>query len=389
MDQRVIRAMELLKEAGCLDLIAAPAAPRDRPVRRAASGVAAAVAACSPLQDRKQVSGAGRGRSGRLALTHKGRVAVGSRSQLRPLGARRPRGARNGGAGGGAGNPSVLRPRQLQVRPMVMSGARTGGGHGEAQIGGARGAGRQVSRKVVKAKGHASLPVAGVTDVERHGVSKGGMRSGGGEQETWGQGQSPSSGEEGLPGHFEGLGGGELEPVKELSHILEWSDESDQGGGEVRDQEVEEDGLAFRERGWGPRRAFGGLGTLGGGRSDGRLSTASWTGYRRGGKAVRAKEVVTQSTTGPGFAPPSGRVSKGRRPGYASQREGHQTALRRPRIPAAQLEEFIKKARFGSKSWDMDTDEMESGDSLDFDEDSVEEGEIRDEEVWWALGGGS
>ncbi|KAJ1172221.1 hypothetical protein NDU88_004069 [Pleurodeles waltl] len=33
-------------------------------------------------------------------------------------------------------------------------------------------------------------------------------------------------------------------------------------------------------------------------------STASWTGYRRGGKAVRAKEVVTQSTTGPGFAPP-------------------------------------------------------------------------------------
>ncbi|KAJ1175967.1 hypothetical protein NDU88_001252 [Pleurodeles waltl] len=59
MDARVVRAMELLKEAGRLDLLAAPAAPRDRPVRRAASGVAAAVAACSPPRERKQVSGAG------------------------------------------------------------------------------------------------------------------------------------------------------------------------------------------------------------------------------------------------------------------------------------------------------------------------------------------
>ncbi|KAJ1177885.1 hypothetical protein NDU88_003137 [Pleurodeles waltl] len=34
MDQRVIRAMELLRDAGRLDLIAAPAAPRERPVIR-------------------------------------------------------------------------------------------------------------------------------------------------------------------------------------------------------------------------------------------------------------------------------------------------------------------------------------------------------------------
>ncbi|KAJ1210663.1 hypothetical protein NDU88_006025 [Pleurodeles waltl] len=48
MNQRVIHVMELLREAGRLDLVAAPAARRERPVRRAASGVAAAVAACSP-----------------------------------------------------------------------------------------------------------------------------------------------------------------------------------------------------------------------------------------------------------------------------------------------------------------------------------------------------
>ncbi|KAJ1142520.1 hypothetical protein NDU88_008834 [Pleurodeles waltl] len=54
MDQRVIRAMELLREAGRLDLIAAPAARRERPVRRAVSGVAAAVAACSPPRGSQQ-----------------------------------------------------------------------------------------------------------------------------------------------------------------------------------------------------------------------------------------------------------------------------------------------------------------------------------------------
>ncbi|KAJ1179662.1 hypothetical protein NDU88_004896 [Pleurodeles waltl] len=221
----------------------------------------------------------------------------------------------------------------------------------------------------------------------------------------------------------------------ELSHILEWSDDSDQGGGEVRDQEVEEDGLVFKVhppirtydsfgrseagreevvRAWGPEfkretlsvgvRSFSDIdvGFLQGiqcGSAEGDPgellagsepweeeevtagpSTASWTGYRHGGKAVRAKDVVKQYATGLGFAPPSGRVSKGKRPGYASQGEGHKTALRRPRVSAAQLEELIKKARFGNQSGDTDTDERESGDSLDFDEDSVEEGEIRDEE---------
>ncbi|KAJ1179663.1 hypothetical protein NDU88_004897 [Pleurodeles waltl] len=93
MDKRVVRALELLKEAGRLDLITAPAAPRERPARWAASGVAAAVAACSPPRERTQVSGAGRGRNGRLALSHKGRINVASKRQPRPLGARRLRAA--------------------------------------------------------------------------------------------------------------------------------------------------------------------------------------------------------------------------------------------------------------------------------------------------------
>ncbi|KAJ1209176.1 hypothetical protein NDU88_004554 [Pleurodeles waltl] len=300
-----------------------------------------------------------------------------------------------------------------------MAGARAGGGQDEVNAGDAGGAGRQVSRKVSKGNGHASLPVAGVTDGERLGGSPGAMMSRGGEKQPWGQGQSTTSGEEGLVGQLEGMGGGERETVLELSHILEWSDKSDQGGGEVRDQEVEEDGLVFKVRPpihtyggfgrgeavreevvrvWGPEfkrktqsvgvRSLSDIdvGFLQGvqcGSEDGDPgeplagsepweeeevtagpSTASWTGYRRGGKAVRAKEVVKQYTTGPGFAPPSGRVSKGKRPGYASQREGHKTALRRPRVPVAQLEELIKKARFGNKSGDTDTDEIESGDTM-------------------------
>ncbi|KAJ1096793.1 hypothetical protein NDU88_001924 [Pleurodeles waltl] len=70
--------------SGRLDLIAAPAAPRERPTRRAASGVAAAVAAYSPPRGRQQVSRAGMGRSGRLASAAKGRIA-GARGGSRAL----------------------------------------------------------------------------------------------------------------------------------------------------------------------------------------------------------------------------------------------------------------------------------------------------------------
>ncbi|KAJ1110569.1 hypothetical protein NDU88_007919 [Pleurodeles waltl] len=106
MDPQVIRALELLQEAGRLDLVAAPAAPRVRPVRRAASGVAAVVAACSPPRGRQPVSGLGGGRSGGMALAHKGRVVGGLRMRPRPLRAGRPREIGNCGAGGGVENPS-------------------------------------------------------------------------------------------------------------------------------------------------------------------------------------------------------------------------------------------------------------------------------------------
>ncbi|KAJ1180548.1 hypothetical protein NDU88_005769 [Pleurodeles waltl] len=97
MDQRVLRATELLKEAGRLDLLTAPAARRERPVRRAAGGVAAAVAACSPPRGSQkrpapQVSRAGGRRGGRLASTSEGRVGQGVGGGPRPLGARRPHG---------------------------------------------------------------------------------------------------------------------------------------------------------------------------------------------------------------------------------------------------------------------------------------------------------
>ncbi|KAJ1165530.1 hypothetical protein NDU88_005956 [Pleurodeles waltl] len=109
MDARVIRAMELLKEAGRLDLLAAPAAPRYRPVRRAA---------CFPPKERKQVA--------------------------------------------------------------------------------------------------------------------------------WGPEQDLDIGEEGCLEQIEGVGGDGLEPVREISHILEWSDDSSQGGGEDRVQEGEGEVLTFR-----------------------------------------------------------------------------------------------------------------------------------------------
>ncbi|KAJ1104120.1 hypothetical protein NDU88_001535 [Pleurodeles waltl] len=413
--------MELLREPGRLDLIVAPAAPRERPARRAASGVAAAVAACSPPRGRQQVSGAGRGRSGRLALASKGWIAGGSRRQLRPLGARLLRGGGNGGAGGGAGTPSDSLLRQQHGWRLPLSGARMGGVQGAAHAGNAGRAIGQGKGRVLKGQDYKSVSVAGFNNNgiavgeggERQGGSMVSLLSGGGGQESWGQGRSSNSGEEVLMGQFEGVGGGKAEEgeVKELSHILEWSDESDQEGGEVKEQVVEDDGLIFKVR--PPVRTYGGfargesvsegvgevkgseikrrtqsvgdshlsdadVGFLQGGQcgsegDPGELltglepweeeevtagpSTASWTGYRRGGKAVRAKEVVTQYATGSGFEPPSGRVSKGQRPGYASQREGLKTALRRPRIPAAHLEDIIKKARFGSGTRDADSDE--------------------------------
>ncbi|KAJ1159641.1 hypothetical protein NDU88_000146 [Pleurodeles waltl] len=97
MDPRVEEAMRLLREAGCLDLLADGGACRERPTRQAASGVAAAVAACSPPRK----SGGRRApqlRSVRAGMGRAGGAGVPSRRGVYgltwhpgPLGARRQR----------------------------------------------------------------------------------------------------------------------------------------------------------------------------------------------------------------------------------------------------------------------------------------------------------
>ncbi|KAJ1160636.1 hypothetical protein NDU88_001131 [Pleurodeles waltl] len=294
MDRRVKQALELLKEAGRLDLLAAPVAPRERPVRRAASGVAAAVVACSPPRERTQVSRVCRGRSGRLALSIKGRI------KAAPKG--RPRG-RDGGAVGAGGNfPSIEESEAAGVplglvgdHGMVEEGLvfkvrppmRTYGGLGRSE------AGREEFSRDGEPEGRRAITGAGVRSISDMGFLQGIQ-----------------------------AGSADGDPGELLAGSEPWEEEEVMAG----------------------------------------PSTASWTGYRRGGKAVRAKELVQQRAAGPGFAPPSGRVSEGKRPGYASQGKGHATALRRPRVPAAQLEELLKKARYGQQSRDMVTDDEESGD---------------------------
>ncbi|KAJ1190868.1 hypothetical protein NDU88_000187 [Pleurodeles waltl] len=110
MDSRVLQAMKLLKETGRLDLLVKNAARRDRPVRRAASVMAAAVAACSPPR----------------------RIRVRSTPQVRRVGGGRVRGRGSVGAGGGHRQP---RPKAIpndcgsRGRPRLrMRTERDGGG---------------------------------------------------------------------------------------------------------------------------------------------------------------------------------------------------------------------------------------------------------------------
>ncbi|KAJ1162435.1 hypothetical protein NDU88_002903 [Pleurodeles waltl] len=109
MDPRVRQAIRLLEEAGRLDLLAEDGARRERPARQAASGVAAAVAACSPPRGRgdrsKRVpqgrgSGAGRGRAGKAGVPAR-RVVLPKMKRPGPLGARPQVKAAYGAAVGG------------------------------------------------------------------------------------------------------------------------------------------------------------------------------------------------------------------------------------------------------------------------------------------------
>ncbi|KAJ1218394.1 hypothetical protein NDU88_005974 [Pleurodeles waltl] len=307
MDARVLRAMELLKEAGRLDLLAAPAASRDRPVRRAASGVAAAVAACSPPRERKQVSGAGRGRGGRLSPSFVGGSEGRMKGQPRPLGARRPQRTTTSGGKGGRPTPAGL--RQLRQPGRLRSGrAGAGGRQREEKAAGGRGPGMQSAEEESEEHEPAGLAAAAVLEGE-------GQRApgAGGEQEK-------------------GVGGRSRCQGGVVSSRIDMDLDFFQGA-RYKSQDGDPGELVAGSEPWEDEEVLAGP------------SAASWTGRRRDGKAVRAMEVTTQSTSGQGFAPPRGWVSK--RPGYALQRAGGKTPLRRPCIPAPPIEEFIKKARLG------------------------------------------
>ncbi|KAJ1151941.1 hypothetical protein NDU88_004720 [Pleurodeles waltl] len=119
MDARVAEAMRLLREAGHLDLLADGVACRERLMRQAASGVAAAVAACSSPR-----SGGGRWapqvRSVRGGKVCAGRAGTPSRQlatavtrQPASLGAQPPSEVERGGAGIGLVRAAVHKKKEI------------------------------------------------------------------------------------------------------------------------------------------------------------------------------------------------------------------------------------------------------------------------------------
>ncbi|KAJ1137027.1 hypothetical protein NDU88_003440 [Pleurodeles waltl] len=132
MDARVEEAMRLLREAGRLDLLADGVACRDCLVRQAASGVAAAVAACSPPRSsggrrapQVRSVAAGKVRAGRAGAPSR-RLAATVTGWPAPLGARPPLEVEKGGAGGGIGSvpAAALTKTGLLARGPRSLGAR-------------------------------------------------------------------------------------------------------------------------------------------------------------------------------------------------------------------------------------------------------------------------
>ncbi|KAJ1214317.1 hypothetical protein NDU88_001936 [Pleurodeles waltl] len=281
MDRRVRQAMALLKEAGRLDLLAAPVAPKERPVRKAASGVAAAVVACSPPRERTQVSRAFRGRSGRLALAARGRVKAAPKGRPRPLGARRPLGRDGGAAGGAAGISPVAKRRGQRGAPSGSSVAQGEGGREERP--------RSEAREKI-----------GGPEEHREGKSEGNKLSTGlltqptGTRGAWGVG--PTGGEEGHVLTQETVSNSSEEGSG--CTLGEWygaTGETGVEGSKTKRVDGDPGELLTGLEPWEEEEVLAGP------------STASWTGYRRGGKAVRAKDLVQQRATGLGSVPPSGR----------------------------------------------------------------------------------
>ncbi|KAJ1201988.1 hypothetical protein NDU88_005792 [Pleurodeles waltl] len=254
MDRRVIQAMQLLREAGRLDLLAEPAARRDRPVRRAASEVVAAVAACSPPRGNRrrlapQVRRAGGGRGRCVSATAPtGRVVGGSLRRPRPLGVRQPPSTIKAGDGGGLGAPSAPMAERARGRRSSPSGARppNGGVSMEAGPAAREPAGFRPAGGVSHKKAGKNLPIMGGSSEEGMTREEGGMGRAHGEFKVGvgdieGFQKNVEGGWEAKGGQgvrFQGMewgytveGTGMSSPRgKDLSHILEWSDEAEQDG---------------------------------------------------------------------------------------------------------------------------------------------------------------
>ncbi|KAJ1205314.1 hypothetical protein NDU88_000749 [Pleurodeles waltl] len=260
MDRRVVQALQLLQEAGHLDLLAAGVDRRARLVRQAASGVAAAVAACSPPRGRR--GGAttqvrrlclGRGRGGcsaaaarletgvRLPVQQEARRAVAGAAPLEP-GARVRRWARlpvqqedrgpegrarvgpkvkEGTASVGRAAKAIRQAWPPQDGEAVLGAPlpRSEGGKGclENVQGGGRGSIQGGDKGV-------SVDSEALIGQDREGWgAPGGVSAQSMVNEAFTSGNSSSAGS---------VGG------RELSHILEWSDDEA--------QELEDDGITLK-----------------------------------------------------------------------------------------------------------------------------------------------
>ncbi|KAJ1104446.1 hypothetical protein NDU88_001858 [Pleurodeles waltl] len=153
MDPRVRQVMQLLKEAGRLDLLVEAGARRKRPARQGASGVAAAVAACSPPRgsgSRRATQvrglGVGKGRAGKASAP--ARRVVSSRVR-RPgtLGARPRARVTKCGVGEGIGSdpPPVSRAGGMPARELRPFGERQAQGGLPKRAGQAKKAGMGVN----------------------------------------------------------------------------------------------------------------------------------------------------------------------------------------------------------------------------------------------------
>ncbi|KAJ1157286.1 hypothetical protein NDU88_010001 [Pleurodeles waltl] len=142
IDGKVAEAVELLKEAGRLDLLREEALITGRPVRKASAGVATAVVACSPPRAATmQVKGVAQGAAAAQGVSAAGKGRAGRRG-LRKRALRVSLGAETSAdSASGAANMRIKMGLQGEARPqgwgMLRAGARLGhskdGGRGDQE----------------------------------------------------------------------------------------------------------------------------------------------------------------------------------------------------------------------------------------------------------------